>query len=133
MGKFISIIAAILVCVFVVTKIVMLFTGGMNKSESIAFYFGALAEKIQIEEFDHATVNVKTNEYDEVKNNLKQQIINRYNNLKNTAVDWEEFQFNEYWDRVVDKHFDPHIINNILDQIGIQKEDKFIDFMTLPT
>ena len=55
MGKFISVIVGIVVLIIVVMKVIGLFSGGMHKSESKAFYFGELAEKIDFEDFEHAT------------------------------------------------------------------------------
>lgn len=86
--------------------------------------------KRKIEEYDLLTVDVTTNEYDDVKRDLKQQIINRYNKMKNTNVDWEGYLFNENWDTIVEEHFKPQLINHILDQVGVKNEDKFKEFMT---
>ena len=55
MGKFISGIVGVIIFIAIVVKVVALFTGGSSRSDSMQFYFGNLAEKMTIEEFDNAT------------------------------------------------------------------------------
>ena len=85
--------------------------------------------KRKIKEFDTATINVYTNEYDDLKDKLKQFILSRYSLLKNKNCDWDDFLFDELWSEIVDTHFDPYRINNAIDRAGKNKTEKFRDFM----
>jgi hypothetical protein len=85
--------------------------------------------KIKIKEFDIATINVYTNEYDVLKDKLKQFILSRYSILKNKNCDWDDFIFDGLWIEIVDTHFDPYRINNAIDRVGKNKAAKFRDFI----
>ncbi len=85
--------------------------------------------KRKIREFDIETINVDSNEYDDIKNKLKQNILSRYSILKNKNCNWDDFIFDGLWNEIVDSHFDPYRINSAIDKVGINKREKFKDFI----
>ncbi len=85
--------------------------------------------KRKIRDFDTQTINVDTNEYNDIKDKLKQLILSRYSLLKNKNCDWDDFIFDGLWDEIVDSHFDPYRINNAIDRVGRNKAEKFRDFI----
>jgi len=85
--------------------------------------------KRKIRDFDIATINVVTDEYDDIKNKLKQNILSRYSLLKNKNCDWDDFIFDGLWSEIVDSHFDPYRINNAIDRVGKNKTAKFREFI----